>query len=160
MRKPSVQPETGVNAYATIAQADQWFVIRSRVGWVEANVSKRSGALIRAAEWLDGYFRFRGERVSASQMRAWPRKGTAGMSASQINGLPAPVEQAYFELALALIESEAAAEQLLGIRGGVRRERIGSVAVEYEPAQVGRSRVLALLWPYLKDSVAPKVVRA
>jgi len=32
--------------------------------------------------------------------------------------------------------------------------------VEYEPAQVGRSRVLALLWPYLKDSVAPKVVRA
>jgi len=156
----SVQPEAGVNAYATIAQADQWFAMRHRAAWVEANVATRSGALIRAAEWLDGYFRFRGERVSADQMRAWPRKGITGLSSSQINGLPAPVEQAYFELALALIESEAAAEQLLGIRGGVRRERIGSVAVEYDPAQVGRSRLLALLRPYLRDSVAPKVVRA
>jgi len=150
--KPAVvTPQAGGNAYATLADAERWFAARHHPEWAVASVAARSGALIRAAEWLDHHFRFRGTRLRPDQPRAWPRSGLAAGSRNPVSGLPLAVEQAYFVLALALLEGDAAAEQLLGVRGAILEERIGNVAVQYDRAGQRQSRLLALLRPWLCD---------
>lgn len=149
---------SGGNAYADLASADGWFAARGRASWPEAAEAERHAALIRAADWLDGQFSFRGQRIDASQNRAWPRVGIGG-GVAVVDGMPMPVRQAYFELALALLDGDGAAERLIGLQGAVRRERIGGLAIEY--ANDGRSggQIRALLAPYLRSGTATKVAR-
>ena len=147
----------GRNAYASLADADEWFAARGQAGWAAGDKTARTASLIRAADWLDGQVRFRGTRSQASQLRAWPRTGIGG--APLTDGLPMPVRQAYFELALALLEGEAAAERLIGLQGAVRRERVGGLAIEYEASGSSGGRLHALLAPYLHSGLATRVFR-
>ena len=151
----------GGNAYADLAGADGWFAARGRDGWSEAGEAARHAALIRAADWLDGQFSFRGQRADAGQARAWPRVGAGGTVA--VDGLPMPVRQAYFELALALLEGDGAVARLTGLQGAVKRERSGGLAIEYEAGSRagGRSggQIRALLAPYLRSGTATRVAR-
>lgn len=148
----------GTNAYATLADADGWFAARGQTGWCDAGTAARSAALIRAADWLDGQFRFRGARLDVQQARSWPRTGI-GSAALSSTGLPGPVQTAYFELALALLDSEAAAERLIGLQGAVRRERVGGLAIEYEASGGSGGRLKALLAPYLRSGLATRISR-
>jgi len=148
----------GVNAYADLASADGWFAARGRTGWSAAAAAARHAALIRAADWLDGQFSFRGQPADAAQPRAWPRVGVGG-GAVLADGLPLAVRQAYFELALALLEGDAAAARLVGLQGEVKRERIGGIAVEYEAAGRSGGQIKALLAPYLRTGMATRVAR-
>ena len=148
----------GTNAYATLADADGWFAARGQAAWAAAGEARRSAALIRAADWLDGQFRFRGSRAEAGQPRAWPRRGF-GSGASTAGTLPGPVRTAYFELALALLDGEAAAERLIGLQGAVRRERVGGLAIEYEASGASGGRLRALLAPYLRSGLATRISR-
>ena len=147
----------GANAYAGLATADRWFAARRLDVWSAADEAARHGALIRAADWLDTQFRFRGQPVDPAQPRAWPR---AGIGAGPMpGGLPMPVQTAYFELAMALLEGDEAAERLLGLRGAIRRERIGGLAVEYGTGGGEGGRIRAMLAPYLQSGLATRVVR-
>lgn len=165
MNAVAEQARVGVNAYADITTADRWFAARRIPAWDRASSADRHAVLIRAADWLDTQFRFRGEPVRAGQLRAWPRSGVAADMAP--GGVPLPVQTAYFELALALLDGDEAAERLLGIRGAVRRERIGGLAIEYavpnrnaghEGARDG-GRIHAMLAPYLRTGLATRVIR-
>lgn len=156
-RAPDSRALAGVSAYAGLATADRWFAARRLSVWAEAPAAARHGALIRAADWLDSQFRFRGRPVDPAQPRAWPRSGIG--AGPMPGGLPMPVQTAYFELALALLEGDEAAERLLGIRGAIRRERIGGLAVEYGAAGGEGGRLRAMLAPYLQSGVATRVVR-
>lgn len=160
MSDVEVIAKAGENAYASLADADGWFVLRDQSEWATASTVARNGALIRAAEWLDGHFRFRGDRLHSGQLRAWPRTGIDGGARNLITSLPKPVEQAYFELCLSLLEGTIAGEQLLGVRGAVLRERIGSVAVQYDRSGARQSRIFVLVQPYLRDSRHVQVNRA
>lgn len=169
MNKVAEQARAGTNAYADIDSADRWFAARRMPAWDRAPAADRHAVLIRAADWLDTQFRFRGQKARAGQLRAWPRSGLAAGIAP--GGLPLPVQTAYFELALALLDGDEAGERLLGLRGAVRRERIGGLAIEYAaPGQhPGRNggrnggrdggRIHAMLAPYLRTGLATRVVR-
>lgn len=164
MNAVAEQARAGVNAYVDIGSADGWFAARRIPAWDRAPVPDRHAVLIRAADWLDTQFRFRGEPVRAGQPRAWPRSGIAAGTAP--GGLPLPVQTAYFEIALALLDGDEAAERLLGIRGAVRRERIGGLAIEYavphRHAGAGArdgGRIHAMLAPYLRSGLATRVTR-
>jgi len=161
MKVVAEQARAGANAYADIDSADRWFAARRISAWERAPAPDRHAVLIRAADWLDAQFRFRGQPVRAGQPRAWPRSGVAADIAP--GGLPLPVQTAYFELALTLLDGDEAAERLLGLRGAVRRERIGGLAIEYAAPDhhAGRNggRVRAMLAPYLRSGLATRVVR-
>ena len=150
--------QAGGNAYADLASADDWFAARGRSGWQEAGEAARHAALIRAADWLDGQFSYRGQRADDGQSRAWPRVGIGG-GAAVVEGMPMPVRQAYFELALALLQGDGAAERLVGLQGAVRRERIGGMAIEYDRGGRSGGRIRALLAPYLRGAAATRVSR-
>lgn len=157
---PAEPATAGRNAYAGLAAADSWFAARGKTGWQQHDEAARHAALIAAADWLDGVFRFAGTPLLPTQMRAWPRRGIGGMQPAGTSVLPLPVQQAYFELALALLEGEGAAERLCGFSGAVRREKIGGLAIDYAVAARGGGRLTALLAPYLASGTATRVVRS
>ena len=148
----------GANAYATLTEADGWFAARGQGAWAASGAAARSAALIRAADWLDGQFRFRGSPADDGQPLSWPRTGI-GSAALSAAGLPGPVQTAYFDLALALLDGEAAAERLIGLQGAVRRERVGGLAIEYEASGGSGGRLKALLAPYLRTGSATRIAR-
>lgn len=47
--------------YISLQDADAWFAARGLTEWAAATRDQRAAALLRAADWLDGYFRFRGQ---------------------------------------------------------------------------------------------------
>lgn len=104
--------------------------------------------LVKASDWLDSCFDFRGDRAAAHQSRAWPRL---------IDGLvtqpPAEVRLAVLEIAAALSVSDGEAEILLGLRPGISRERIGDISVSYHSAGSGRqNRISRSLARFLRPS--------
>jgi len=115
--------------------------------------------LLRASDWIDGYFDFAGEKVRADQPRAFPRRFiTSAPDAG--DGLPDRLVQAVIELTSALLVSDHEAETLLGIRGTVSREQIGDIAISYHKGrQAPRSRIRLLLAPYLKGVSATRINR-
>lgn len=149
--------EMGVTSYSDLATADEWFRLRHHKDWAATDAVTRAGALVRATEWLDGQFRFGGKPMQPDQIRAWPRDGFADAVTS--TGLPAPVQQAYFLLALALLDGDDAGEAALGLGGRVVSERVGAVSVRYGAAHDG-TRIDALLAPYLVSARPPLVVRS
>ena len=170
---PALQPATlSSQGYADLAAANSWFQLRGRDEWQLATDADRQAALVRAADWLDGQFRFRGAPRDESQSRSWPRRGIGTAGPVDARGIPLPVMQAYFDLVLACLEGDDAAETLVGLRGAVRRERIGGLAVEYADVGTGRSgggragagraggRLMALLAPYLDHGTTTRVSRS
>lgn len=163
----SVSPRAGEanenQAYVTLQDANNWFSARAVDAWHSASEEARRGVLLRASEWVDGYFRFRGKPARAHQPRAWPRVGVVLKNGDLSGPLAAPsaVSEATLELALALLDGDGSAEQLLGARGPVRSERIGTISVSYETPAAGQGpRLLQLLSPYLDTETSNRIVRS
>lgn len=156
--------------YASIVTADKWFAARGITGWADATRDDRVGALVRAADWLDRQFRFRGQPVQPNQPRAWPRLGVSSGLTSGLGGgsgaaphamnAPTAVVEANLELALALLESDVAGEQLLGLSAPISHERIGNLSVSYANSKTMRpTRLHRMLMPYLEPVARNRVVR-
>jgi len=147
------------HAYVTMEDADQWFAARAIDSWALVGETPRRGALLRASEWIDGYFRFRGYPENPNQPRAWPRVDV--MAAGTTMPAPPAVIEATLELAAALLDGENSAEQMLGARGAIRGERIGTMSVSYAtPASGQRNRLSQLLSPYLAAQSMSRIVRS
>ncbi len=151
-------PQNIVVGYCTLIDANSWFAARHMTAWADSDVNARNGALLRAADWLDGHYRFRGERCDDAQSRAWPRNDIGNEDGAQIGPLPGPVKQAYLEIALALLEGDGEAEAVLGHSGAIISEQVAGVSVRYAPPRT-QSRIAALLAPYLHSQLATRILR-
>lgn len=157
---------TTTKGYVSLDVANQWFDERGITHWDDAETADRKGALLRSADWLDRHFRFRGRPVRPDQNRAWPRTGfidrsnPASDAIDQIIEAPPAVIEASLELALALLESDVAGEQLLGLTAPISRERIGNLSVSYASQQTMRpTRLHRMLMPYIEPVSQNHVVR-
>ena len=59
--------------YATLTQANEYWQARGDLTWENASETARTGALIRATEWIDANYTFIGQPASNDQPLAWPR---------------------------------------------------------------------------------------
>jgi hypothetical protein len=103
-----VEDGTGVanaNAYASLAFADSYHALRANKTWADATVAAKTGAIIRATDYVDQRWRFVGQTTEAIQALAWPR-----INAIDVNGalhddeVPEPVKKATAEYALRALE--------------------------------------------------------
>lgn len=157
---------TITKGYASLDEATQWFDARGISQWSDADKADRNGALLRSADWLDRHFRFRGRPARPDQNRAWPRIGFIDRSNPASDGIdqiieaPTAVIEASLELALALLESDVAGEQLLGLTAPISRERIDNLSVSYASQQTMRpTRLHRMLMPYIEPVSQNHVVR-
>lgn len=147
-------------AYLTVAVANRWYATRGYANWSETRDLVKLATLVKAADLIDTHFTFRGHREAVEQMRAWPRTDVHDKAGRIITGIPPAVIAANCVLALALIEDAGGVAELLGLRGAVLSERVGSVAVRYNATgPKSQGRIKALLAPLLQTTTTTGIKR-
>lgn len=105
-----------------------------------------------AAEWVDTYYRYKGSRKLASQLREFPREGLTDWSGHPVTGVPPRVKQACLDLAYKGLTEPLYRDLDRG--GMVVSESVGPISVTYaEGAPAGKLFVSAanLLKPYVRE---------
>ena len=135
--------------YSTLDDADAWFSERRIAEWEEAPSEDRKAVLLRASEWLDRYFVFAGTPENPEQTRAWPRKNLTLSDGRSPVGIPEAVLEAVYLIALALLDSDEAAETAIGIGARISEQKLGGVTVSFNDSTEQQTRIQKLLAPYL-----------
>ena len=102
----------GANAYATVDEANTYFVDRlDALAWTAADSTSKAQALVTASSMLDN-LQWVGTAISEDQPLAWPRNGEyfdpkAGTSISLENTVvPTRIIKATYELAYHLLNND------------------------------------------------------
>lgn len=155
-----VEDGTGLSdadSYVTLAFADAYFTKRGVAAWEAADDDAREAALRRAAEYIDGKFRYKGSRLLVDQAREFPRSSLIDWSGYTITGVPARVQHAACELALRSLSSDLAPDLARG--GMIQSESVGPISTTYAagaPAETAITIVNRYLSQYVRDpDVAP-----
>jgi hypothetical protein len=119
------------NAYLSVASADTYHEERGNDSWEEATFAAKEAAIIRASQWIDTFYKFRGQRTHSTQAMAWPRSGAVDDDGFEVEGLPPVVVYATAEAALRALQGDLSPDRERG--GRVVRQKVGEVEVEYAP---------------------------
>ena len=151
---------TIMNMYIDAVAANAWCVARGITSFAEIDAGDQDKLLLRASEWIDARFRFRGTKQDTNQGRAWPRRHVVDEAGETITGIPQAVIQVTIELAILLAEDEEAAEQALGISPAIVQQKAGGVEVRFADRQgETHTRLYRLLQPYLYNPRQMRVER-
>jgi hypothetical protein len=122
----------GVNSYATVAEADSYFLDRLDAAiWTAADATRKAQALITASLLLNDQ-KWIGIAVSDSQSLAFPRSGSYfdSMMGTEVilteDEVPSRVISATYELALHLLTNG----NVLDDTGSVRNMAVGAISLE------------------------------
>lgn len=152
-----VEDGTGLadaNVYATRAEFLAYHAERGNAAAASAEVEAVDAALIRATEFLDASYQWRGYAALSTQALSWPRRRTCegasiggvlngygylmDRNGRYLDGLPRDVKRATMELALLGISTTYANGFIGGAAGGSvtaqgaqKRVKAGSVEVEW-----------------------------
>lgn len=144
----------GTNAYATVAEADDYFADRLDVAaWTEADATQKAQALVTAALYLEN-LHWVGVVVSESQSMAFPRSGSyfdprIGYAIALPATVPDRVLKAQYELAYHFLNNDG----LLDNVGGVDSLNLGTVTLTNikQPSRIPEA-VRQLIRPLLTTS--------
>ncbi len=127
------------NSYATLEFVNDYHTERGNTAWTGSDAAKEA-AIIRATEFLDYSFAWKGEIVSDDQGMRWPRKCVKDRDGREIatDAIPTPILRALAELSIlslagALIGGSAGSTS--ATTGAISRVKAGSVEVAYEAVQ-------------------------
>lgn len=133
-----VEDGTGLpdaSSYADTLEADDYF--SGNDAWTGAPAAKE-GVLIAATSYIDGYYRFKGVKLTAAQGLQFPRSGAIDWSGNEIAGIPRRLREAACELALRALAGPLQEDTTRG--GMVKREVTGPLATEWaDGAPPGKS---------------------
>jgi hypothetical protein len=138
-------------SYITVASADTYFSNRGNATWAALTTAQKEQALRKSTDYLGQRYidRWKGLIVSESQALDWPRSGVV-VRGYQVDDDTVPDAIQY---ACAMLAVRASAADLLADEERtVRSEKIGPIAVEYDPASPQAKKypeVEKLLAPYL-----------
>jgi hypothetical protein len=137
------------NSYVSQAAASAYFMDRLDADeWLSAPTNHQAAALIMATRRLDEE-RYHGCVTSTDQALQWPRAGVTDPNGFVYDSaeIPAPIQRATFELALALLKEPT----LLNDSGLNAFESISIPSLDITP----RSTPAAALPSYVKRLIAP-----
>jgi len=119
------------DTYGTLAEANTYWAARQTAAWGSSDTIKEQ-ALIKAAQFLDNVYRgkWKGQKVSSTQARAWPRSWVEDSEGYSVDGnaIPQQVKNAQFEAAKIIA---GGTELETTIKRATKREQVGSLMVEY-----------------------------
>lgn len=130
----------GAESYASVADADAYWLARNNSTWAAATNSAKEAALREAAMYLDNAFKWVGNRISQTQVMSWPRYVQADLDKKQVlqTEVPLRVVQAQCELALEALGGRL--DPTLERGGQVTSESVGPISVTYAVGAPGRKR--------------------
>jgi hypothetical protein len=151
------------NSYLTVAAAsDLADDYLGTLAWTTATTDNRGRALIMATRYLD-QLEWLGSRASSTQALAWPRSGAeCGEWSFEDDEIPAPVRQAAFDLAEALLGAPALlrgqgggnAELIPGIpNASLRSARVDVISLEFRDGAVPNNQNALNVLPGLRQTL-------
>lgn len=124
---------TNANSFAeSVADADPYQADRGRQAWLDADITVKDAALVRATEYIESRFglRFAGEPVGDVQELSWPRTGVAYPR----TGNDFPIDQVPVDVVRATI---LYAEQTIGT--GLTTDGMTEISIIPELDSTGRT---------------------
>jgi len=112
------------NSYATVAEADAYFVTHLKnASWMGlADEATKEIYLQSATRYLDQFVDWFGQKVSDDNALDWPRYGFSEYASNEI---PTLLKQVVFEMALHLIDNDG----VLSNEGSVDKVKVGPINV-------------------------------
>ena len=133
----TVEDGTGLsdsNSYVSVAFADDYFTSRGVSEWTALETTAKESALIRATDFVDNCFEWKGQKGTYEQALQFPRKNLTDKSGYSVVDIPTVLKQAVCEASL--ISSKGTELFMTGEQNGaVTSERIGDLSFTYDVAQ-------------------------
>ena len=118
--------------------ADRYHEARGRRIWAETPAPAREAALIRASDYLDCAYRYRGARLSDVQALEWPRIDAYDDDGAALLAVPLALRRACAELALRALSEDLMADLDRTGRVTRRRQLVAGEAIPPEEGPPGR----------------------
>ena len=131
--------KSDANSYISLSYAETYHDDRGNTAWASATSATQQAACIKATDYIEANFTFvTGGVVSYEQSLQWPRWGAEDRNgnAFSTNEVPGVVKQATAILALEVVDGT---DILAKIDRKTKREKAGSVEVEYADSSAARS---------------------
>lgn len=139
-----------MTSYISSQEALTWFQSRQDEAWSNLSDEAQAAYLLKASEWIDRHFSFRGRKQDRDQIRSWPRDAALRDDGTALTGLPQELLDAVLMLAPIFAESDGAAEAALGIGQRIKQQKIGGVEVVFDSASTrNATRIQRILAPIL-----------
>lgn len=151
------------NSYLSVAAADDLADdYLGPLNWTAATTDNKGRALITATRYLD-QLEWLGSRATTTQSIAWPRSGAeCGEWSFEDDEIPAPIRQAAFDLAEALLGAPALlrgqgagnAELIPGIpNASLKSARVDVISLEFRDGAVPNSQNALNVLPGLRQTL-------
>jgi len=147
----------GDNSYATVAEADAYYLARGVTDWATLTTPQKESSLILGTDYLEATYStaWQGRRTDPEQSLSWPRSDVfVEYYPIPSNTVPAAIIKAQIEMAL----RASAGEPLIQDQGQrVTEEKVDVLTVKYadfsDPA-LRYPYVNRLVMPYLASAVS------
>ena len=151
------------NSYLSVAAADDLADdYLGPLNWTAATTDNKGRALITATRYLD-QLEWLGSRATTTQSIAWPRSGAeCGEWSFEDDEIPAPIRQAAFDLAEALLGAPALlrgpgagnAELIPGIpNASLKSARVNVISLEFRDGAVPNNQNALNVLPGLRQTL-------
>lgn len=130
----TVEDGTGLvdsNSYVTVAFANDYLASMGVTAWSALTQDKKEVLLVKATDYVDNTYRWRGRKSTQEQALQFPRTGCVDDDGNDVVGIPRALQQAVCMSASVLITEESlyAVEES---NGAVVSEKIGQLAFTYD----------------------------
>lgn len=89
----------GANSYITLAEAEDYQRKLNRKGWLELSENEKKSSLIKATQYVDSQFTWKGRRKFKQQELGFPRVMLFDLDGFEVIGIPSRLRQAVCEAA-------------------------------------------------------------
>lgn len=124
----------GTNAYDTIASTDTYWTERGNTVWgLEADADKEI-YLIKATDWIERNFNFRGRKADSDQRLSWPRELAYDDDGYLVGETEAPtqVKEAMYIMADIIRDGTYDIVGITTDDSAVKRQKVDVIEVEYD----------------------------
>lgn len=152
----------GTDVYATIADADAYWSARGNALWSNLSTSAKEVLLVKATDWLDRSFRFRGKRLTDDQTLAWPRLNACDDDGYEVGATSAPrqVKDAMYIVSDILRDGSNDLNGILTNDAAVERQKVDVIEIEYDvSAKLRGGDVLTHVYELLAPVIVSNVLR-
>jgi len=125
--------KSDAESYASVVEADAYFTSLNNASWTGDDVTKEA-ALRSATSYLDATYTWNGYIYSDDQALGFPRTSIYDKEGRDLSeSVPINVKKATYELAVAALSGDLV--ENINSSDYVKREKVGSLEVEYSDAR-------------------------
>lgn len=141
---------SNADSYVSVGDADIYFAARNNSDWDALDTAEKEAALLYATAYIDSKYTWPGYVYNTNQSLDWPRNSAYDDEERVLSGVPLILRNSVCELAVAHAVNGASLTQTFDRGGAVKREKVGSLEVEYmDGAGSGRS------YPFIDVMLSP-----